>query len=350
MATDPLKYTGPGRLTVLKPGISGEDLREMRGQEPGRSRCDVRFSGKSKYWSQRAAAEAEAQKLRKKLRPGPKLADKCARGHPFTPENTRLRAGKWQVCRTCENQRHRERRARLGAKEGRGGNQRHPTQCPHGHEFTPENTLTTKKGYRVCRTCKRESDKERRDRIRDDNGLRSVIEREERRSSSEWRARLAYETRAAKRTWPSPKQWMARKGKDFDILENGCWQWLGALTSGRPNQQGYGLVFVSGKVMRAHRVSYQVLKGKIPEGLVIDHICENRACVNPDHMELVTPGINVLRGRSPSAMNLGRTSCVNGHPYSDGSFWVNKRTGWRKCKLCARESERRRKKKLLAAM
>lgn len=89
-----------------------------------------------------------------------------------------------------------------------------------------------------------------------------------------------------------------------------CWDWKGSLT-----YQGYGQFSVNrSKTVRAHRFAYELLVGEIPRGLVIDHLCRNRACVNPDHLLPVTSKHNVLVGFGPTAVNARRTHCTKGHP------------------------------------
>ncbi len=77
----------------------------------------------------------------------------------------------------------------------------------------------------------------------------------------------------------------------FIELPNGCWQW-----QGDKSKKGYGRFWVGNKFAQAHRYAYELIKGPIPEGLEIDHLCHNPGCVNPDHMQLVTGQENIERG------------------------------------------------------
>lgn len=114
----------------------------------------------------------------------------------------------------------------------------------------------------------------------------------------------------------------------------GCWEWVAAR-----NTYGYGQ-FKHGSGMRpAHRVSYEAVCGPIPDGLQIDHLCRNRACVNPAHLEAVTCRINLLRGDTTTARRAAVTHCPAGHVYAQDNLRVT-RNGTRKCKACHRIRER----------
>lgn len=117
-----------------------------------------------------------------------------------------------------------------------------------------------------------------------------------------------------------------------------CWLWKGAKTSG-----GYGQLFkkkIAGRSWKyvAHRLSYEMHIGPIPEGLQLDHLCRVHACVNPAHLEPVTQKENGLRGISIFAENARKTHCSKGHPYS-GENLVKRQKG-RQCRTCNREYDR----------
>lgn len=112
----------------------------------------------------------------------------------------------------------------------------------------------------------------------------------------------------------------------------GCWTWLGSL-----DRYGYGGFWVKedgGWVKhKAHRVSYWLFVGPIPDGLQIDHLCRNRRCVNPAHLEPVTQQENARRSEQAT-----RTSCSAGHPYTPANTAYRSRNGRpaRVCRACDR--------------
>jgi hypothetical protein len=113
-----------------------------------------------------------------------------------------------------------------------------------------------------------------------------------------------------------------------------CWEWTASRRA-----DGYGQFRVGGRVggriLRAHRVAYELLVGPIPADLVIDHVCRNRGCVNPQHLEPVTQQVNVLRGYSPAAAGARAAHCPKGHPYDEANTFRS-RKGKRLCRACHR--------------
>ncbi len=106
-----------------------------------------------------------------------------------------------------------------------------------------------------------------------------------------------------------------------------CWEWIGAIIP-----QGYGTIG-NRKTVLAHRFSYELLVGGIPEGLTIDHLCRNRRCVNPEHLEAVTLRDNLFRGENICGVNSRKTHCPKGHPY-DATNTYHRPDGGRDCKIC----------------
>lgn len=123
-----------------------------------------------------------------------------------------------------------------------------------------------------------------------------------------------------------------------------CWPWPGCV-----GDKGYGVVFHDGKQRKAHRVAYERLVGPIPRRLEPDHTCRNRACFNPQHLDVVTHAVNTLRGDGVGAKNAVKTECVNGHPFDDeNSYTYTRKNGakMRVCRRCKLEDSWRRRGKL----
>lgn len=114
-----------------------------------------------------------------------------------------------------------------------------------------------------------------------------------------------------------------------------CWEWQGYV-----NAKGYGRFSPRpGVTVQAHRFAYQLDHGEIPDSLQLDHLCRNRRCVRPIHLEPVTNRTNVLRGEGFAAVNAEKAVCVNGHPFTDANTVLDRR-GWRRCLICKKASSR----------
>ncbi len=113
-----------------------------------------------------------------------------------------------------------------------------------------------------------------------------------------------------------------------------CWLFAGAI-----NSSGYGVIWPNHrKSQLAHRVIYEHVVGLVPKGLHLDHLCRNRACINPAHLEPVTPRVNILRGDGLAAKNFTKTECKHGHYFSDSNTYIRFRRGipTRDCRECHR--------------
>lgn len=116
----------------------------------------------------------------------------------------------------------------------------------------------------------------------------------------------------------------AKISSNISVASNGCWEWKRYLTL------GYGHMMVNRKMYQAHRLIFEMFIHKIPKGLVLDHLCRNRKCVNPEHLEAVTMQVNILRGEGLAAKQARRNHCIRGHLFE-------KRGGIRICVICMRE-------------
>lgn len=114
--------------------------------------------------------------------------------------------------------------------------------------------------------------------------------------------------------------WPAR----VEIDANGCWNWKGPIS-----KEGYGRL----GPRLAHRVSYQEAVGPIPQGLVLDHLCKNKKCANPKHLEAVTQRVNVLRSDGPATRRSAQTHCGRGHLLAGSNIRSYKRAR-RTCIAC----------------
>jgi len=180
------------------------------------------------------------------------------------------------------------------------------TQCIRGHEYTAENTYVqpSRPNTRICLLC------------------RSARQFEQANGLSKPQAPLA--------------ELFYSHVTIGDAAA--CWRWTGA-----PDRYGYGRLKFCGRMMKAHRVAYELNVGPIPDGLTIDHVkargCSTTLCVNPSHLEPVTCRVNLLRGNTHAAKNAAKTHCPKGHPYAD--HLTTGRYPQRQCLPCGAEQVRR---------
>lgn len=147
---------------------------------------------------------------------------------------------------------------------------------------------------------------------------------------------------------PSDSVLMERVLSKTEVTPGGCWEYMGARHK-RSNHGMFGYT-VQGKstVMYVHRWMYEQQVGPVPKGLVLDHVvCQNPPCCNPDHLEPVTNGENVLRGQGVTAANARKTHCVHGHEFTpENTRWQKQApssggTWMRQCRACARDKARK---------
>lgn len=114
-----------------------------------------------------------------------------------------------------------------------------------------------------------------------------------------------------------------------EVSDGGCWIWQGAMT---PN--GYGMINAWDRRWLTHRLAYTVMVGPIPAGLQIDHLCRERACANPAHLEPVTQAENLRR------QGAAVTHCPRGHEYTSANTYITSKGG-RSCRTCTRLRQRK---------
>lgn len=197
--------------------------------------------------------------------------------------------------------------------------------CKEGHPLSGDNAQITVlpdgRVHRRCRTCSR---------------LKMAI----------YRAAKPKHARAT----PEDRFW-AKVNKNGPIPQHRpelgpCWLWTASL-----NEDGYGHFWDGVHLVFAHRYSYALANGPIPENLVIDHLCLTRACVRPDHGEAVTVAVNFERSSAVPRLNRDKTHCIRGHPLSGDNLTYLRLHGkvmGRKCLACnrMRVNERRAKERL----
>lgn len=124
----------------------------------------------------------------------------------------------------------------------------------------------------------------------------------------------------------------------FPEPNSGCVLWMGFIH----RRSGYGMMGakIDGKKFNyAHKVAYELVKGSVPKGLELDHLCRIRCCVNPDHLEPVTRRENIMRGLAPivnGSDHRAKTHCKHGHPYDEANTYWDAR-GHRSCRACHRQ-------------
>ena len=126
------------------------------------------------------------------------------------------------------------------------------------------------------------------------------------------------------------------------LVPNGdCLEWSGFI-----NKRGYGSVTRNKKPLVLHRLIYKLVKGKIPKGKVLDHLCRNTKCANPEHLEPVTDRVNVLRGVGLAAQYARRDSCKHGHKFTKENTLYSSSNNARRCRTCKRNETALRRQRL----
>jgi len=115
-----------------------------------------------------------------------------------------------------------------------------------------------------------------------------------------------------------------------------CWEWIGVI-----NDRGYGRIVIDGVHRTAHTVGLELMGVVIPPGYVPDHLCRNRRCVNPFHLEVVPKGVNTLRGMGPSMVLHRAQQCAKGHSVIGANVQlIASKPNQRRCRICIKDRQR----------
>lgn len=128
------------------------------------------------------------------------------------------------------------------------------------------------------------------------------------------------------------------------IPESGCMVWTGML-----DINGYGILRLPGRLrkqVKAHRLSYYLAHGSLPDDLILDHLCRVRCCINPHHLEPVTHLVNIHRGVAPSIIASIANQCTHGHVFTEVNTLIGKSDGKRYCRECCRLKKAARRQKI----
>jgi hypothetical protein len=217
--------------------------------------------------------------------------------------------------------------------------------CSRGHQLTPGNTYIRTSGHKQCKQCRaihrrRDKHKTKAQRVEAFMAAAAATGTGTCANGHAYEWGPMYLTRdgiiyTLCQAMPKPeKQKPSREQRFWAKVDKEssapCWIWTGAKTG-----KGYGMFEGRG----AHVYALESKIGPMPDGLVPDHLCRNPPCVNPDHLEPVTPRENTLRGIGPTAINAKKTHCNRGHELA-GDNLGNRADGHRHCKECAREAAR----------